>query len=51
MKFTDAERQLMRKLGSRGGHKAAANMTAKQRRQRALKASRAAAAKRNKEAR
>ena len=50
MKFTDEEREVMRKLGSRGGKRAAARMTAAQRRARATKASRAAAAKRSKEA-
>jgi len=50
MKFTDAERKLMRKLGSRGGKRAAANMTAAECRARATKASRAAATKRSKEA-
>lgn len=50
MKFTDAERLLMRKLGSRGGKRAAARMTAAERRARATKASHAAAAKRSKEA-
>lgn len=38
MSLTKAERELMRKLASRGGKKAARNMTAAQRRERAAKA-------------
>lgn len=45
------EREVMRRMGSRGGKRAAASMTPTQRRARALKASRAAARKRGKEAR
>ncbi len=48
---SNEEREVMRRMGSRGGRKAAANMTATERKARATKASRAAAAKRSKEAR
>lgn len=42
--------QVMRELGSRGGKARAENMTAKERRESAIKASKAAAAARSKKA-
>jgi hypothetical protein len=45
------ELEIMRRMASRGGRKAAQNMTGAQRKDRATKANRAAARKRSKEAR
>ncbi|MBZ5689165.1 MAG: hypothetical protein LAP86_29525 [Acidobacteriia bacterium] len=45
------ELEFMRRMGSRGGKRAAQRMTPAQRKARAVKASRAAAAKRSQEAR
>ncbi len=45
-----AASRIARQLGRRGGYKAAANMTARERRERAPKASKAAAIKRSAEA-